>query len=83
MKKNHAYRVDCYTVYSDKKISILKLRPVIFKAKGKEKIGKVFQYKKQKYLVVIENKNNKIPLVSFMSFTVDGFNEKEWEKRHA
>jgi hypothetical protein len=92
MKKAHAYRVNCYTVYSNQPISIIKLQPVILKAKEKQKIGKVFQYKKQKYMVTIGFlkgtlkiiKTGGLPEHAKRKFFHDFLDvEKEWEIIHA
>jgi len=72
MKKNYAFRVHYYTVYSDKPISLLMLQPIIMQAKKKNKFDKVFQVKKQKYKVIIERTIK--PIKSFTDF-IDVENE--------
>ena len=87
MKKTHAWRVNCYTIYSNKPICLLKLQPVIFKAKEKQKFNKVFQYKKQKYMVTMGFLKGTLKIIKtgglpkyFHDF-LDA--EKAWEINHA
>lgn len=60
MKKNFEIIIGYYTVYSNKNIGIINAIEVIAKAKEKCKYNTIFQYKKQKYIVIVNFQRHQV-----------------------
>jgi len=59
MKQNYEIIIGVYSIYSNKNIQIIHAIDVLKKAFKKDKFNKIFEYKKQKYIVVINNLDKK------------------------